>query len=141
MAGLLQRQRTELPASSLALSPSFPLVHPESSSCHRSFFAKRKPRARQDASGTFLGGGKEGYIEAQWALLQRWVSAWGILMLPHSVTLCFPVTDALFVLVCPVIKTIHRHFALLVRSRNPVQVKYAGLYFPALGFCVRCTVF
>lgn len=104
MAGLLQRQRTELLASSLALFPSFPLVHPESSSCHRSFFAKRKPRARQGASGTFLGGGKEGYIEAQWGLLQRWVSARGILILPHSITLCFPVTDALFMLVCPVIK-------------------------------------
>lgn len=53
----------------------------------------------------FLGGGNEGYVEAQWGLLQRWVSAQGILRLPHSVTLCFPVTDALFMLVCPVIKS------------------------------------
>lgn len=65
---------------------------------------KEKTQGTAGASGTFLGGGKEGYIEAQWALLQRWVSARGILILPHSITLCFPVTDALFMLVCPVIK-------------------------------------
>lgn len=35
---------------------------PESSSCHRSIFAKRKPRARQGTDGTFLGGNKEGHL-------------------------------------------------------------------------------